>query len=294
MKTNFLLFTFLLFIFSCNSDKLGPFEKWSDADKVSYAIGINVANSLSAPERLNLQQIDYDKMLDGLNDATNGIDVKYSMRDSVDFWQSYIQDASNRKTEDLPVISYMIGAEVAGSFPSFFTVNPDVLMKAFVDFYEKNDLYMNDSIAVITVNDYMKAQNDLAASSNLIESEEYLQKNSQEEGVVTTTTGLQYKILNKGAGTVKPSATDQVTVHYHGTLVNGDVFDSSVDRGEPAIFGLNQVIPAWTEGVQLMSEGDKFRFFVHPDLAYRDRGTGGKIGPNVVLIFDVELISVNK
>ena len=294
MKTNFLLFTFLLFIFSCSSDKLGPFEKWSDADKVSYAIGINVANSLSAPERLNLQQIDYDKMIDGLNDATDGNDIKYNMRDSVEFWESYIQDASNRKTEDLPVISYMIGAAVAESFPSFFTLNPDVFMKAFVDFYEKNDLYMNDSIAVITVNDYMKEQNDLAASSNLIDSEEYLQKNSQEEGVVTTSTGLQYKILNKGAGTVKPSATDQVTVHYHGTLINGDVFDSSVDRGEPAIFRLDQVIPAWTEGVQLMSEGDKFRFFVHPDLAYRDRGTGGKIGPNVVLVFDVELISVNK
>ena len=294
MKTNFLLFTFLLFIFSCSSDKLGPFEKWSDADKVSYAIGINVANSLSAPERLNLQQIDYDKMIDGLNDATDGNDIKYNMRDSVEFWESYIQDASNRKTEDLPVISYMIGAAVAESFPSFFTLNPDVFMKAFVDFYEKNDLYMNDSIAVITVNDYMKEQNDLAASSNLIDSEEYLQKNSQEEGVVTTSTGLQYKILNKGAGTVKPSATDQVTVHYHGTLINGDVFDSSVDRGEPALFGLDNVIPAWTEGVQLMSEGDKFRFFVHPDLAYRDRGAGGKIGPNVVLIFDVELISINK
>ena len=112
-----------------------------------------------------------------------------------------------------------------------------------------------------------------------------------EEGVKTTTSGLQYKVLEKGDGTEQPSATSKVKVHYHGTLISGEVFDSSVDRGEPISFGLNQVISGWTEGLQLMSVGDKFRLFIPAKLAYGS-SKAGSIPGNSTLIFDVELLGI--
>lgn len=122
-----------------------------------------------------------------------------------------------------------------------------------------------------------------------IEGIAFLEKNKSKEGVRTTDSGLQYKILTPGKGTEHPTATTKVKVHYHGTFINGSVFDSSVDRGEPIEFGLNQVIRGWTEGVQLMVVGEKTRFFVPSDLAYGSRGSG-PIPPHSTLIFDVELL----
>ena len=121
----------------------------------------------------------------------------------------------------------------------------------------------------------------------------FLEQNKSEEGVMTTDSGLQYKVLEKGEGDVTPSATDKVRVHYHGTLVDGSVFDSSVQRGQPISFGLNQVISGWTEGLQLMSVGDKFRLFIPANLAYGS-GSAGKIPGNSALIFDVELLGINE
>ena len=121
----------------------------------------------------------------------------------------------------------------------------------------------------------------------------FLTENAKRPGIMTTASGLQYEVLQTGeAGAAMPEATDTVTVHYHGTLIDGTVFDSSVNRGEPASFALNQVIPGWTEGVQLMKVGDKFRFFIPPDLGYGETGAGGVIGPNSTLIFEVELLEV--
>ena len=122
-----------------------------------------------------------------------------------------------------------------------------------------------------------------------IEGIAFLEKNKSKEGVRTTDSGLQYKILTPGKGTEHPTATTKVKVHYHGTFINGSVFDSSVDRGEPIEFGQNQVIRGWTEGVQLMVVGEKTRFFVPSDLAYGSRGSG-PIPPHSTLIFDVELL----
>lgn len=124
-------------------------------------------------------------------------------------------------------------------------------------------------------------------------SEAYLAENAQQEGVEVTKTGLQYQVLSEGEGAM-PVATDTVTVHYHGTTMDGRVFDSSVDRGEPAQFPLNGVIAGWTEGVQLMRVGSKFKFFIHPDLAYGTQGAGQMIGPNDALIFEVELIKIGQ
>lgn len=120
----------------------------------------------------------------------------------------------------------------------------------------------------------------------------FLQNNAAEDGVASTASGLQYKVLNAGTGSSHPKATDRVKVHYHGTLIDGTVFDSSVDRGEPITFGLNQVIPGWTEGLQLMVEGEKTRFFIPSSLAYGKRAAGS-IQPGSTLIFDVELIGIN-
>jgi FKBP-type peptidyl-prolyl cis-trans isomerase len=121
----------------------------------------------------------------------------------------------------------------------------------------------------------------------------FLKENAKKPGVVVTASGLQYLVLTKGDGP-KPAATDRVTVNYRGTLINGTEFDSSYKRGQPATFPLNRVIPGWTEGVQLMPVGSKYRFFIPPELAYGKRGAGGLIGPDATLVFEVELLGIEK
>ncbi|MGL5371595.1 MAG: FKBP-type peptidyl-prolyl cis-trans isomerase, partial [Plesiomonas shigelloides] len=120
----------------------------------------------------------------------------------------------------------------------------------------------------------------------------FLEQNKTKPGVITTASGLQYEVLQPGTGTVHPKATDTVSVHYHGTLIDGTVFDSSVQRGEPISFPLNRVIAGWTEGVPLMVEGEKVRFFIPSNLAYGNRAMG-KIPAGSTLIFDVELLKIN-
>ncbi len=136
------------------------------------------------------------------------------------------------------------------------------------------------------------AQN--TADDNYNKGLEFLAKNSQAKDVKTTSSGLQYLVLKKGSGTTHPGATDRVKVHYHGTLIDGKVFDSSVDRGQPISFGLNRVIKGWTEGLQLMVVGEKTRLFIPSNLAYGKRGAGAIIAPNSALIFDVELLGINQ
>jgi FKBP-type peptidyl-prolyl cis-trans isomerase FklB len=126
---------------------------------------------------------------------------------------------------------------------------------------------------------------------NLDKGVAFLAENAKKEGVKTTASGLQYEVIKAGDGP-KPKATDEVKVHYHGTLIDGKVFDSSVDRGEPTEFPLNRVIPGWTEGVQLMPKGAKYRFFIPYDLAYGERGAGADIKPYSALIFEVELLDI--
>ncbi|WP_118972519.1 FKBP-type peptidyl-prolyl cis-trans isomerase [Taibaiella koreensis] len=140
--------------------------------------------------------------------------------------------------------------------------------------------------------DILASKNKEKAEANLKAGEAFLEENKNKEGVVSLPSGLQYLVLKEGEGP-KPVASNRVTCHYHGTLIDGKIFDSSVQRGQPATFPLNQVIAGWTEGVQLMSLGSKYRFFIPSALGYGSRQMGSDIGPNSTLIFDVELLGIN-
>ena len=132
----------------------------------------------------------------------------------------------------------------------------------------------------------------IMSDEHLIAGEKFLEENKDKDGVTTLESGLQYKVLEEGAGK-QPSATDSVTVHYRGSLIDGREFDSSYSRGQPATFPVNGVIAGWVEALQLMKEGDKWQLFIPSDLAYGQRGSGPDIGPDEVLVFDIELLKVN-
>ena len=153
-------------------------------------------------------------------------------------------------------------------------------------------------IAVVLIGYYF-ARNSGATKpeqvvANKIAGVEFMTANKTEQGVITTDSGLQYLVLQAGTGTAHPSATDRVKVHYEGKLLDGTVFDSSVARGQPISFGLNQVIKGWTEGVQLMVVGEAARLFIPSDMAYGDKGAGSDIPGGATLIFDVELLGINE
>lgn len=142
------------------------------------------------------------------------------------------------------------------------------------------------------ISDKLQQMKNEKADANLQAGQDFLAANKTKEGVTALESGLQYLVLTTGTG-AKPGARDKVTCHYHGTLIDGTVFDSSVQRGQPATFPLDRVISGWTEGLQLMPTGSKWRFFIPPHLGYGDRQVSAQIGPNSTLIFDVELISVS-
>ena len=148
------------------------------------------------------------------------------------------------------------------------------------------------AFAVFFYSRYSNNKNSAAAVENAAKGQTFLTQNKLVEGVSETTSGLQYQILEQGKGEEHPTASSQVTVHYHGTLLDGTVFDSSVERDKPIGFALNQVITGWTEGVQLMVVGDKFKFFIPANLGYGDRAAG-KIAPGSLLIFEVTLLEIH-
>jgi FKBP-type peptidyl-prolyl cis-trans isomerase FklB len=170
--------------------------------------------------------------------------------------------------------------------------------QSITDMLQGNELKVKSSEAQKIVNEFfekqekvLKAEKAEQGKKALEEGRVFLENNKTRPGIVTTKSGLQYEVLKEGTGK-KPKATDKVRCHYEGTLINGQVFDSSYKRNEPAVFGLNQVIAGWTEGVQLMSEGAKYRFYIPYLLGYGESGAGDMIPPYATLIFDVELIDV--
>ncbi len=189
-------------------------------------------------------------------------------------------------------VSYALGMSIGRQLQQMNAaeVNVDDFAQAIKDvFASKAALTETEAQAAVESFFQKKAEEQAGAAKK--DGEAFLAENAKKDGVVTLPSGLQYQVLREGNGR-KPSATDQVECHYEGTLINGQVFDSSYRRGKTATFGLNQVIKGWTEGLQLMQEGAKYRFFIPYHLGYGERGAGQSIPPYATLIFDVELVKV--
>lgn len=194
--------------------------------------------------------------------------------------------------------SYSIGADIGNNFKrQEIDIDPKALAAGLADSYggktTLTEAEMKETLETFRkeMQSKMEVKAKAAGEKNVKEGETFLAANAKKEGVKTTASGLQYKVLKSGAGP-SPAKTDSVKVHYHGTLIDGSVFDSSVERGEPVTFGVGEVIPGWTEALQLMKVGDKWQLFIPAKLAYGERGPSPKIGPNSTLLFDVELLSI--
>jgi FKBP-type peptidyl-prolyl cis-trans isomerase len=196
-------------------------------------------------------------------------------------------------------LSYTIGMDIGRSLAGQqMEMDIDVVIAALRASYAGEDTLMTDEEVAEERQRFIEqrpaqrdSQRSEAARMNLEEGQAFLAANAAKEGVQVTESGLQYRVIEEGEG-ARPVASDRVTVHYRGRLINGVEFDSSYARGEPTTFGLSQVIPGWTEGLQLMRTGGKYEFFIPSELAYGERGAPGAIGPNSTLIFEVELIEV--
>ena len=188
-------------------------------------------------------------------------------------------------------VSYSLGVNIASSLKQQgWELDAKSLSDAFVDVFNGNKLLIDEKEASSILQNYQQKIANKTLEKNSTLGKEFLEKNAKKDGVITTSSGLQYKILKEGDGE-SPKETDKVEVHYHGTLIDGTVFDSSVDRGESITFPVNGVIPGWVEALKLMKTGAKYKLFIPSELAYGNRGQG-KIGPNSTLIFEVELISI--
>ncbi|AWV98110.1 FKBP-type peptidyl-prolyl cis-trans isomerase [Arcticibacterium luteifluviistationis] len=206
-------------------------------------------------------------------------------------FNSVISNAQVSLNSELDSLSYAIGVNIGESLKAQ-NVQPttEILNQAIKDVLNGSQLTMESANCGAFIQNYFQKAASKVGNENLAAGNAFLEKNKTREGVLTTGSGLQYEILTQGTGE-KPLSTQKVKVHYHGTLIDGTVFDSSVERGSPATFGVTQVIKGWVEGLQLMPVGSKWKFYIPADLAYGPRGQG-KIAPNSALIFEVELLEI--
>lgn len=196
------------------------------------------------------------------------------------------------KTE-LDTVSYGLGVNIAENLSNqgLTELNVAALAEGMEDYISKSDLKLSKEEIGTLLNSYMQSLQGKAGEKNKKAGEEFLAANAKKKGIITLESGMQYEIITEGTGPI-PTAANKVSTHYHGTLIDGTVFDSSVDRGQPAEFGVTQVIQGWQEALQLMPEGSKWRLYIPYNLAYGDRGAGGAIGPYAALIFDIELLKI--
>ena len=202
--------------------------------------------------------------------------------------------ASTPLANDDEKFSYALGMMIGERIlKQYGAVDYDILLEGMKAKHLDQETLLDLDQAGEAVMKHQQAMTDAQNAEIIATGNAFLEENAKADGVTVTASGLQYKVITPADGD-KPSATDSVTVHYRGVLLDGTEFDSSYSRGEPATFKLNQVIPGWTEGVQLMSVGSKYKFAIPHQLAYGERGAGGPIGPYETLIFEVELISINQ
>lgn len=204
---------------------------------------------------------------------------------------SAIRAQNNEPTMDS--VSYSLGILLAQNLKQqgFDSVDVSSLSQGIDDMISGNDLKVTPEKANQVVQEYMSAAQAKKFEGAIAEGQEFLKANAQRDDVQTTASGLQYRVVQEGTGAT-PADTSQVTVHYTGKLLDGTVFDSSIQRGEPVTFGVTQVIAGWTEALKMMKEGAKWELFIPYDLAYGERGAGGAIPPYATLIFEVELLKV--
>lgn len=192
--------------------------------------------------------------------------------------------------------SYALGINIARNMQAqnLSNLNLALVQKGLTDVLQNKKITLTEEACNSAVTDYIQKMSNEKTLVNKEAGKKFLEANGKRKGVVTLADGLQYEVLKTGTDTTKPKITDKVKCHYHGTLIDGTVFDSSVDRGEPVSFPLNGVIKGWQEAVQLMTVGSKWRLFLPSSLAYGDNAAGAKIGPGATLIFEVELLAIEK
>lgn len=193
--------------------------------------------------------------------------------------------------------SYAVGVQISQNLArQSLDIDSESFIQAVNDILNNKDLKLSIEEMQQVLVSYQQKQQQMRsqlASANKVNGTAFLSDNKTKDGVIETTTGLQYKIIEQGTGD-RPTDSDSVSVHYEGRLINGNVFDSSYQRGKPATFPVNGVIKGWTEALKLMPVGSKWQLYIPSDMAYGERGAGGDIGPNETLIFDVELLSIQK
>lgn len=281
-----------------------------ERDRISYMIGMDVGQSL-APVG---EDMDYEAFERALANAFQGGEPLVDAETAQSVGMVLMLRAAHRAGQpmqglppgspppevDTEQAGLMLGADVGRSLaPVSDEIELPVMMRALRTRIQGGELLLGteEADALRTafstrMQERMQAEAAQLGERNRAEGEAFLAENRGKKGVITTGSGLQYMVIRQGSG-ARPMPDDRVRVHYHGTLLDGTVFDSSYDRGEPAEFGLRQVIPGWTEGVALMPVGAKYRFWIPGQLAYGASGTpGGPIGPNATLVFDVELLDV--
>ncbi len=277
------------FIFtSCDSNKAKLPTLKTQLDSLNYAFGLangkGIKDYYLAADSANADslKVKIASLLNGLNDGLKG-DADQSNAELTELGKN-IGSALKEQTK-----SGLMG-------DSTLKVDIDIIKQGLVNGLKGSEIQMTAPEAQMylqtTMQKIQAQQMEKQYGANKTAGEQFLATNKSKAGVITTASGLQYEVIKKGNGPI-PTETSRVKVHYHGTLIDGTVFDSSVDRGEPAVFGVNQVIKGWTEALQLMPVGSKYKLFIPQDLAYgaQDQGT---IKPFSVLIFDVELISIEK
>lgn len=190
-------------------------------------------------------------------------------------------------------VSYGLGVSIGNNLKNggLDSINVDLLAQGMKDFF-KGKPTMTPEQSEAAIQQFMQAKEKSKGDDNLKKGQAFLEENKKKTGVQVTASGLQYIVEKQGTG-AKPTINDKITAHYHGTLIDGTVFDSSVERGQPASFPVSGVIPGWTEILQMMPVGSKYKVFLPANLAYGEHAPGGKIGPNSVLIFEIELISID-